>query len=124
MQMDAFSAILDSLPPLALFAPWLTTAKFVFIFLDLVLLAAVVFVFVKLKKYRPHFVVYAPTSKRTLTLRRTIAQNRWKKVMAHAAFGSLDSLRLAIIEADTLVNDSLKRMGLPGEHMADRLAAG
>ena len=31
-------------------------------------------------------------------------------------------MKLAIIDADGLVDDVLKQMGLPGEHFADRLA--
>ncbi len=122
MQPDIFSSLLNYLPPLYMFDPWLTTAKFVFAFLDLVLLLLVVYLFTKIWKFRPHLVVSLPPEKKTLTLRRAIVQERWKKIAARASAGTLDSMRLAIIEADTLVNDSLKRMGLPGEHMADRLA--
>ncbi len=123
MQPDAFSQIVGYLPPLSLFDPWLNMARLVFGFLDLVLLLLVAYLFTKIWKLRPHLVVDLPTEKRTLTLRRAIVQERWKKITARAAGGTLDSLRVAIIEADTLVSDSLKRMGLPGEHMADRLAS-
>lgn len=123
MQPDSISQLLSYLPSPSVLDPWLNTAKLVFGFLDLVLLLLVAWLFTKIWRLRPHLVVALPPEKRTLTLRRAIVQERWKKIMARVGGGTLDSFRVAIVEADTLVNDSLKRMGLPGEHMADRLAS-
>ena len=42
--------------------------------------------------------------------------------MRKSSSASPDSMRMAVIEADSLVNDVLKQFGMPGEHLADRLA--
>lgn len=45
----------------------------------------------------------------------------WQKILGRLAKNDEASLRLALIEADNLFDDLLKKMRLPGESMADRL---
>ncbi len=45
----------------------------------------------------------------------------WSGIEEKAREGKAQSLMLAVISADNLVDSALKQMGLPGEHMADRL---
>jgi len=62
----------------------------------------------------------SPTTTRTL---RTVGviELQIQDVLKRIGTGTQEGLRLAIIEADKLADDALKRMGFAGEHMADRL---
>lgn len=46
---------------------------------------------------------------------------RWQKILEKLKKGDEANLRLAVIEADSLLGDILKRMGLPGNNMEERL---
>jgi hypothetical protein len=46
---------------------------------------------------------------------------KWQKVLMRLKKGDEASLKLAIIEADNIFDDILKRMGLPGMDMGERL---
>lgn len=46
---------------------------------------------------------------------------RWEKILEKLKNGDEANLKLAIIEADTLLDDIFKRMGLPGKNMDERL---
>lgn len=46
----------------------------------------------------------------------------WDAVQAKAVTGKIESMRLAVIEADALVDMVLKRAGYEGENLAERLA--
>jgi len=59
--------------------------------------------------------------KKTFTLRDAIFKERWNKIIHQFSPNSTESSKLSIIEADKLVDDALKQIGLKGEHMADRL---
>ncbi|MEK7554971.1 MAG: hypothetical protein AAB518_03240 [Patescibacteria group bacterium] len=58
---------------------------------------------------------------KTATLRDELFLEHWERIFKSFSAGSADSLKLAVIDADKLVDDTLKRFGLQGEHMADRL---
>ena len=45
----------------------------------------------------------------------------WEKVVKKFVSGTPEGITLAVIEADKIVDDALKNLGLDGEHMADRL---
>ena len=49
------------------------------------------------------------------------ASKRWEEIKARIHKGDEANLKLAVIEADTLMDDILKRMGLPGADMGERL---
>jgi hypothetical protein len=56
-----------------------------------------------------------------LTVRTSQFKEQWEEILKKLAGGSRDSLKVAIVEADKLVDTVLKDAGLEGEHMADRL---
>lgn len=96
----------------------------IFFILDVLLLIGFCYAFLKAIKYRPHF-AFSPTKKASsrTTLRKAYFKDRWQKMLKKCEESpTSDSMRLAIIEADALVDRILKDMGFPGEHLADRLA--
>lgn len=46
---------------------------------------------------------------------------RWHKISERLKKGDEANLKLAVIEADTLLDDIFKKMGLPGKNMDERL---
>lgn len=46
---------------------------------------------------------------------------RWKDIEAHIASQSVSDWKLALIDADSLIDDILKRAGYPGKTMGERL---
>lgn len=104
--------------------PWLKlfrVAWAMFLAFDVVLVVALVWVIQKGLAFRPRVHPSHTTSRRTLTLRDALMQERWRAVLAKAASGSADAFRIAVIDADKLADDALRQLGLEGEHMADRL---
>lgn len=118
--MDAIGQFFD-----ALFSfPWrkiYETIRAVFIILDVILIAAFIYVFVKSLEYRPKFYRNPKRAKKTFATRDPQLQKRWKTLLEKSKSNPPQSYTLAIIEADKFVDDVLKKMGLQGEHMADRL---
>ncbi len=49
--------------------------------------------------------------------------DRWNRVLAHMDTGNHSDFRLAIIEADIMLNELLEKLNLRGETMADKLKA-
>lgn len=47
--------------------------------------------------------------------------NRWKNVVLRLETASEEEYKLAVIEADNMLDESLKRIGFVGETLADRL---
>lgn len=99
-----------------------TTIKYLVIFLDVILLIAIVFVCMKTIEFRPKLVVeFGKEPKRGKKLDTAVLRVRWENVLKKADSKPPESYVLAIIEADKLVDSILKQLNLPGEHMADRL---
>ena len=96
--------------------------RVVLILVDAMLLFGTVYAFFKGLAYRPHLDVNATPLKRVLTLRSVAFQERWRSILEKFQGASPESIRLAVIDADSLVDDALKQMGIPGDHMADRLS--
>ena len=97
--------------------------KFTFIVLDLALAFGFGWALVGLVSMRPKFdTPIGKEEKKTLTLRVEFFRERWADILKRANEGSPDSVRIAIIEADALVDTALKDAGIEGEHMADRLS--
>lgn len=114
--MQSFQDFFDSLGGVFL------GIKIVFIFLDIALAVFLAYALSGLFKYRPAFVRNPKKHKRKRTLRSAVIGERWREIMKRFEGGTLDSMKFAIIDADGLVDDILKQLGLPGEHFADRLA--
>lgn len=105
----------------ASWARFLYGVRWLFIFLDLIVITAFVIVFFKALDYRPKLSHrYKAREKKPLFDTKLFA-NRFARIVKNAAKSPPQSYVLAIIEADKLVDDALKAMGLEGEHVADRL---
>ncbi|MEK7174531.1 MAG: hypothetical protein AAB759_02635 [Patescibacteria group bacterium] len=95
--------------------------RVVFIAADVILVFSGIYAFVKSLEYRPSFSGDVAPQKKVLSLQVAVLRERWQAIVKRFKAGVPESTRLAIIEADAFVDDILKRMGLPGEHMADRM---
>ncbi len=102
--------------------PIVETIRNVFIGIDAVLFVAFIAVLMQAVKYRPILQPeHGEAVKKAYTLRDALMRERWSAIVARAAPGQPDSIRFALIEADKLADDVLKKLGFEGEHMADRL---
>jgi hypothetical protein len=45
----------------------------------------------------------------------------WKQVLTHVASGDIKSLKLALFEADAILNEALRLAGYPGASLGERL---
>lgn len=97
------------------------TVRAIIVFIDFVLAIGLIAVFLVSLKYRPNLKPRRGVAKKTFTLRDALLKERWQNVLRKASAGSADALKVAIIDADKIVDDSLKQLGFQGEHMADRL---
>ncbi|HXF44130.1 MAG TPA: hypothetical protein VNK70_01565 [Candidatus Paceibacterota bacterium] len=105
--------------------PWFRTfnaVRWVFIFLDFALVVIFVYAFAKGLKYRPKF-YFRPDelAKKKQIIKDRKWQVHWSHILEKSRRTPPQSLFMAIIEADGLVDTVLKKIGIPGEHMADRL---
>lgn len=105
--------------------PWERTfwsVRFVFIVLDILLVVLFIVLFAKSLKFRPKF-YFNPEAlaKKKKRIKERIWVAHWNHVLEKARKNPPQSLFLGIIEADGLVDNVLKKIGIPGEHMADRL---
>lgn len=76
--------------------------------------------------FRLRFFAAKATAARSFVLMRTPAEkekisNEWERVKRRMAQGGEADLRLAVIEADQLLDALLKRIGFKGDTMAERL---
>ncbi len=101
--------------------PPLERARFIVVIVNFFLIAFWTAVFLKSLRYRPNVNPFRRTGAKTLTLENQVLREAWLGVMKRFAAGSADSLKLAVIEADKLADETLRSLGLEGEHMADRL---
>lgn len=99
---------------------WSTVQTF-FTVLDAILILVFIGVFFASLKYRPKLRPSHTPVRRIFTIRDAIVMERWQSITAKAKGGTPDANKVAIIDADKLVDDILKQLGLQGEHMADRL---
>ncbi len=95
-------------------------AKFIFILLDIGLAVCFVIVLAKALAERPSLHPHRAAAP-TLTARRAEVQDAWHKVQAKFGQGSIDSMKVAIIDADKLIDTMLKDAGFAGDSMAERL---
>ncbi|RJP45691.1 hypothetical protein C4587_00425 [Candidatus Parcubacteria bacterium] len=96
--------------------------KGIFLILDALLAFGFVLAVVKGLKFRPHFEIRGSSTRaRAASQRNKFFRDRWDATMKKFMQGTPDAVRVAIIEADSLVDEALKQMSFPGEHFADRL---
>jgi hypothetical protein len=93
-----------------------------FLVLDAVLVVVFFFALVKSFGVRPRFHGKWRPTKRVISLRQAVFREKWAAILKKFHGGSPEAMRITVIEADALVDEALKQMGLAGEHMADRLS--
>jgi len=84
----------------------------IWVFIGIVVLAAFVFAIVKIKKLLTRPEMYGMT--------REEVQRRWKQILETSGQGMMGA-KLAIMEADTLLDSALKSMSMPGTTLGERL---
>lgn len=107
--------------------PWpgiWSVLKIIFIILDVFLIGFFIFLMFKTKPYRSQPKLYMPSKKYApaKTLAITAFQEHWQEIVNKFNSDQPETVKMAVIEADALVDDILKQLGYEGEHMADRLA--
>ena len=98
----------------------------VLLVLDVALFATLLYTLAELRPYKAKFYknprkALTKEQKKIPTLHDVGLTKRWKEILEKAEAAPPQSYTLAIIEADSFVDDILKKMGYPGDHMADRL---
>jgi hypothetical protein len=96
--------------------------RVLFIVLDIGLIGLFGYLVRKAMEVRPRFHGDSRPRKRVISLRQTVFKDKWDALLKKFHSGSPEAIRITVIEADSLVDETLKHMGLPGEHMADRLS--
>jgi len=100
---------------------WLIITRIVFIAISLFLIGLIVFTLLKTSwlKY-----IFLQDAAEVLTYRpfgvRNIEKD-WRKVASRLDTGSEPEYKLAVIEADNMMNEILKRMGYGGQSLGERL---
>lgn len=113
-------------------------SKWIFIFLDVVLIAGIAWLLIKISNFRqrleikeaykqyvkkPESVSGAEPAQAGETPLEKIVAEQWKEIVLKTESESEEEWRLAIINADALLDLVLKRSGYPGETMMERLKA-
>ncbi len=94
-----------------------------FIVADVVLVVAFIYVYRKAWHFHPTYEAHAGHgAAHRETIHDIVMRERWHTIQARLASGTPEAARLAIIDADALVDSVLKGMGVEGEHLADRLS--
>lgn len=95
--------------------------KTLFLMLNAALVIGLIYVFRKSWQLRPFISSGDVSAKHVSSAKNPVFSKRWSETEKKAASGLPEAAKIAIIEADKLVDDVLKKFGIPGEHMADRL---
>jgi hypothetical protein len=97
----------------------------IFIVVDIVLVIGFIYAFSKAWRFHPDYETkedVGPTAAHRQTVHDVVMRERWHATMAKFALATPEAARVAIIEADALVDAALKGMQIEGEHLADRLS--
>lgn len=116
--MNKFIEIINS----QIASPLIDTLILIFVILDVAATAVFIFSIKKGLHFRPDFDLGIKKARKLLTLREKMVMERWNSAVAKLAINSPESAKMAIIEADNLVNDILKELGIPGDNLPDRLS--
>lgn len=122
--MNQFLQNLENLTQGLIDAPWariLAGVRWTFLFFDAFLVVAFILVFREARSFRPPLSRKSRPRTAESPFDQKLLGERWTRIVGGAPQSPPQSYVLAIIEADKLVDDSLKVMGIEGEHMADRL---
>jgi len=135
---------MDKLKFIATVEFWKTVnmvSKWIFIFLDIFLIAAIIWLFSKISSFRQKLDIKETreiNAKKNLVevengenekinlensyLRETV-KSKWQEIISKIETETEKDLQMAIIEADSLLDLVLKRKGYPGENLKERLNA-
>ncbi|MBI2618017.1 hypothetical protein HYW58_01035 [Candidatus Kaiserbacteria bacterium] len=92
--------------------------------ISLLLLTGIVYAFIRLRQVREaDLETFNRTARATITEKTTGTRRdeRWERVLLHANSDNENDWRHAIIEADTILDEIVKRAGFPGETLGERL---
>jgi hypothetical protein len=100
---------------------WISTLKFVFIGISLLLLGFIVFALSASSwlKFLFLYDIFEFLTYRPFGVRKIV--RIWRKILARLDTGLESEYKLAVIEADGMLDDILKRMGFTGETLGERL---
>lgn len=100
---------------------WIAVLKIVFLFLSLFLFGSIIFFLFKNSWLRhlffydmAEFLTYRPFGVKRI-------EKAWNKIIGRLETGLESEYKLAVIEADSMLDDILKRMGYGGETLGERL---
>lgn len=96
-------------------------ARIFFMVLDVVLFLGFIYALMKSFEYRPKLYRNPGGFEKKTLVKDPALIKRWAEILEKSKSNPPQSFAFSIIEADKFVDDILKRMGLQGEHMADRL---
>ena len=103
------------------FSGWLLVIKIIFIVLSLIFLGVIIFALVR-TKWLGRMIIWDLQeffSYRPFVLRKT--EKEWRKIKARLDTELESENKLAIIEADKIMDDVLSQMGFEGTNLSDRL---
>jgi len=96
--------------------------KFILSILSIFFITGIIYCYVRIYEIRKEenkkYEYKEPVSKKG-----GIATERWDLVQKHVSSANENDWRLAIIEADSILDDLVKKMGYEGESLGDRLKA-
>ncbi len=103
------------------FSGWLLILKILFIVVALILLGFIIFALAKTSWLKRLWIwdLVEFFSFRPYGVRKVV--KAWAKITARLETGLESEYKLAVIEADSILNDILKRMGFGGETLGERL---
>jgi hypothetical protein len=103
------------------FTEWLLIIKIIFIVLSLLFISFIIFALMKTSWLKFSFLydavellTYRPFGVRKM-------EKNWKKITARIDTGLESEYKLAVIEADNMLNEILNKMGYGGESLGERL---
>jgi hypothetical protein len=97
-------------------------ARALIIALDLLLVVGFIYAIKKAWKFRPKFDLGKEPRKKLINLRNAYYKTKWQTIVKHVEGSPTpESYQYAIVQADKLIDQLLKDLKFPGEHLADRL---
>lgn len=96
------------------------TLKVIGIIINIPLIIAFAYYFARAWEVRPR-ILPEPPKERQAVSKQAAVQLAWDDIMQKAATGSIDSLRISIVNADKLIDTLLKDAGFEAEGMLDRI---
>jgi len=99
----------------------ISVLKIISVIISILLIAAIVFLIYKLKKGIKESLERVEESISAPGLTKKVFDERWKPVEEKMELDDESAWKLAVIEADKILDDVLKRIGFQGEDMGERL---